>query len=64
LAPAAGADGETPQRASAIRLAWRALTRFYDHQMTQHAAALTFYAMLSLFPALLVAVALLCLFGQ
>ena len=32
--------------------------------MTQHAAALTYYAMLSLFPALLVAVALLGLFGQ
>jgi len=32
--------------------------------MTQHAAALTYYAMLSLFPALLVAVAVLGLFGQ
>jgi membrane protein len=40
------------------------LRRFYDHQMTQHAAALTYYAMLSLFPALLVAVALLGVFGQ
>jgi len=42
----------------------RALRRFYDQQMTQHAAAMTYYAMLSLFPALLVAVALLGLFGQ
>jgi len=32
--------------------------------MTQHAAALTYYAMLSLFPALLVGVALLGVFGQ
>jgi membrane protein len=32
--------------------------------MTQHAAAMTYYAMLSLFPALLLAVALLGLFGQ
>jgi membrane protein len=32
--------------------------------MTQHAAALTYYTMLALFPALLVAVALLGLFGQ
>jgi membrane protein len=32
--------------------------------MTQHAAAMTYYAMLSLFPALLVAVAVLGLFGQ
>ena len=45
-------------------LAWRALRRFYDHQMTQHAAALTYYAMLSLFPGLLIAVALLGTFGQ
>jgi len=32
--------------------------------MSQHAAALTYYAMLALFPALLVAVAVLGLFGQ
>jgi membrane protein len=42
----------------------RALVRFYDQQMTQHAAALTYYTMLALFPALLVAVALLGVFGQ
>jgi membrane protein len=42
----------------------RALRRFYDQQMTQHAAAMTYYAMLSLFPGLLIAVALLGLFGQ
>jgi membrane protein len=43
---------------------WRALRAFYDQQMTQHAAAMSYYAMLSLFPALLVAVALLGTFGQ
>jgi membrane protein len=32
--------------------------------MTQHAAAMSYYAMLSLFPALLVAVAVLGIFGQ
>src|SRR4051812_25919416 len=32
--------------------------------MTQHAAALTYYAMLALFPALLIAVAMLGLFGE
>jgi membrane protein len=43
---------------------WRALREFYDRQMTQHAAAMSYYAMLSLFPALLIAVALLGVFGQ
>jgi membrane protein len=46
------------------RVLWRALRAFYDQQMTQHAAAMSYYAMLSLFPALLVAVALLGIFGQ
>jgi membrane protein len=47
-----------------MALTWRALRRFYDHQMTQHAAALSYYAMLALFPSLLVAVALLGVLGQ
>jgi membrane protein len=46
------------------QILWRALRAFYDQQMTQHAAAMSYYAMLSLFPALLVAVALLGIFGQ
>jgi membrane protein len=37
---------------------------FYDDQMTHHAAALTYYALMSLFPALLLAVSLLGLVGQ
>jgi membrane protein len=37
---------------------------FYDDQMTQHAAALTYYALMSLFPALLLGVSLLGLLGQ
>src|SRR3954447_8912342 len=37
---------------------------FYDDQMTHHAAALTYYALMSLFPALLLAVSLLGLIGQ
>jgi membrane protein len=45
-------------------IVWRALRRFYDQEMTQHAAALTYYTMLALFPALLVAVALLGVFGE
>ena len=31
----------------------RAFKRFQAHQMTDHAAALTYYSMMSLFPALL-----------
>jgi membrane protein len=42
----------------------RTLLSFYDDQMTQHAAALTYYALMSLFPAALLALSLLGLFGQ
>lgn len=37
---------------------------FYDNQMTHHAAALTYYGLLSLFPAMMLAVSLLGLLGQ
>ena len=37
---------------------------FYDDQMTHHAAALTYYVLMSLFPTGLVALSLLVLFGQ
>ena len=37
---------------------------FYDDQMTQHAAALTYYALMTLFPALLLGISLLALIGQ
>ena len=40
-----------------------AFRRFRAHQMTDHAAALTYYSLLSLFPALLFAVALLGVFS-
>jgi membrane protein len=47
---------------------WNVLKRtavsFYDDQMTHHAAALTYYALMSLFPALLLGVSLLGLLGQ
>lgn len=42
----------------------RTAIAFYDNQMTHHAAALTYYALLSLFPALLMAISLLGLLGQ
>jgi membrane protein len=37
---------------------------FYDDQMTHHAAALTYYVLMSLFPAVLLALSLLGLLGQ
>ena len=37
---------------------------FYDDQMTHHAAALTYYCLMSLFPVALLSVALLGLIGQ
>jgi membrane protein len=42
----------------------RAFQRFQKDQITYHAAALTYYALLSLFPALLFGVAVLGVFGQ
>ena len=41
-----------------------AFKRFQKDQMTDHAAALTYYSLLSLFPALLFAVAVLGFFGE
>ncbi len=42
----------------------RTLKAFWDDQMTHHAAALTYYGLLSLFPALLIGVALLYEYGK
>jgi membrane protein len=42
----------------------RTLLSFYDDQMTHHAAALTYYSLMSLFPAVLLALSLLGLVGQ
>jgi membrane protein len=42
----------------------RTLVSFYDDQMTQHAGALTYYALMSLFPTLLLCLSLLGLIGQ
>jgi membrane protein len=50
------------RRAGAITK--RTLGSFYDDQMTHHAAALTYYALMSLFPAVLLALSLLGLLGQ
>jgi len=42
----------------------RTLVSLYDDQMTHHAAAITYYALMSLFPAVLLALSLLGLLGQ
>src|SRR5436190_22081578 len=42
----------------------RTARAFWDDQMTQHAAALTYYGLMSLFPTLLLALSLLGLLGQ
>jgi membrane protein len=42
----------------------RTVVSFYDDQATHHAAALTYYGLMSLFPALLLAVSLLGLIGE
>jgi membrane protein len=51
-----------------VRRAWRVAKRsavsFYDDQGTHHAAALTYYALMSLFPTLLLAVSLLGVLGE
>ena len=46
------------------QLAKRAVVSFYDDQGTHHAAALTYYALMSLFPTLLLGVSLLGVLGQ
>jgi membrane protein len=50
------------QRAWAV--AKRSVVSFYDDQMTHHAAALTYYTLMSFFPAMLLGLALLGLLGQ
>jgi membrane protein len=51
-----------------MRRAWevakRTVVKFYDDQATHHAAALTYYALMSLFPLMLLAVSLLGLIGE
>ena len=42
----------------------RTLVSFYDDQMTHHAAALTYYGLMSLFPTVLLGLSLLGLLGQ
>jgi len=57
------ADGRPGKRFVASDLK-EAFKRFRSDQMPDHAAALTYYSLMSLFPALLVGVAVLGVFGQ
>jgi membrane protein len=61
---ASAPDADGVGRAPPQRILARAFSLFRAHQMTDYAATLTYFAMMSLFPALLVGVALLGLFGQ
>src|SRR4029453_3490066 len=56
--------GRKYRMGSAVAVIKRALGSFYDDQMTQHAAALTYYSLMSLFPAALLGLSLLGLLGQ
>jgi membrane protein len=51
-------------RSRVVGIAVAAFKGYREQQMTDRAAALTYFAMMSLFPALLVGVSLLGLFGQ
>jgi membrane protein len=58
------ADAETPgEGASVPRVVTRSLRKYWVHQLYDRAAALTYYAMMSLFPAVLAGVSLLGLVG-
>src|SRR4029453_13221146 len=56
--------GRKYRMGSAVAVIKRALGSFYDDQMTQHAAALTYYSLMSLFPATLLGLSLLGLLGE
>ena len=63
VATASDAARETP-RASPLSAATRAFSAFRRHEMTDVAASLTYYAMMSLFPLVIVATSLFSLVGD
>lgn len=62
-APEKPADAPGPAPHGVVAVVKATVQRFLDDQMTDRAAALTYYSMMSLFPALFVVVALLGLLG-
>ena len=61
--PMPPADGMPGEDSSLVDVLKRAFKSFQAHKMTDHAAGLTYYAMMSLFPALLAMVSVLGLIG-
>jgi len=57
-------DGASGTRRGPLAIVKDAVARFRDHDMPDHAAALTYYALMSLFPGLLVGVILAGVLGQ
>lgn len=55
-------DGDGRLRVRAVLL--RTVATYRDHGMTDHAASLTYFAMMSLFPSLLAGISILSLFGE
>jgi membrane protein len=60
-APGASSGAGRPALFTVVK---RAFANFRAHEMTDHAGTLTYFAMMSLFPALLLAITMLGLFGQ
>ena len=56
-------DGMPGERSSLPSVLKRTFKSFQAHKMTDHAASLTYYTMMSLFPALLAMVTILGLVG-
>lgn len=63
-APRPDAPFYAPIMRDALAVTKRTLVSFYDDQMTHHAAALTYYGLMSLFPTALLALSLLGLLGE
>jgi membrane protein len=64
IASSTAGDSIAPPRASYVDAAKRAFTQFRRHELTDVAAALTYYAMMSLFPAIVLATSLFSLIGD
>jgi membrane protein len=60
----ADAPGDEAGRVAFFQVVKRAFAAFRAHEMTDRAATLTYFAMMSLFPGLLLGVTLLGIFGQ
>ena len=65
---ASAADGPRGGYGVSMRHIWAVTKRtglaFYDDQMTHHAAALTYYCLMSLFPVALLSISLLGVIGS